>query len=285
MPFVFESSEDFLSSGDGIDVFLYRAAQETQRANVQFTANAVVILLEGYKEVFSPSGKISIRAGEGFFLKKGNYIMTEKFAVSTRYESLMIFFDDAMAIKLSAGMFRELEKSDGAFTELLKIPASANCFPFAQSVKAYLKADRHLTNNVGSLLSIKLQELFWLLAHAESGAAFVSFLSRLQNRGQHAVERLLEQHYREQISVEQLAFLGGYSLSTFKRRVEELYHTSPRKWIQERRLQEAYFLLKSTDKNVSEVCLEVGFENVSHFVKVFREKWGFTPGQAKDVSA
>ncbi|WP_224995217.1 AraC family transcriptional regulator [Cesiribacter sp. SM1] len=282
LPLIFKGSENYLSAGAGIDICLYRARQETVKANVQFTANAVIILLDGYKEVMSASHKIAIKAGEGFFLKKGNYIMTEKPAVSSHYESIMVFFDDAIAGRIAAGMHWQLHKSDSPLTELIRIPLAANCLSFAQSLKSYFNL-QSAVNGLAPLLEIKLQELFWLLAHADTGSQFLSFLKQLQNRESYSIERLMEQHYRASISLEQLAFLGGYSLSTFKRRVEDHYHTSPRKWIQERRLQEAFFLLKSTDMNVSEVSMEVGFENVSHFVKVFKEKWGITPGQAKTV--
>ncbi|WP_224994904.1 helix-turn-helix transcriptional regulator [Cesiribacter sp. SM1] len=280
LPLVFKASAGYMNSGAGIEVVSYRAEKETEKASVQLSTNAVVILLAGMKKVITPSGSITIKAGEGFFLKKGNYIMSEKFAVSRHYESLMVFFDDTVASKLSASMHPTIDKTSLPHAELLKLNATAHCHSFALSLRAYLDMQGS-KSFLHTLLEIKLQELFWLLIHTEGGEVFHLFLSQLHNRESHAIERLLEEHYKTAVSLEQLAFLGGYSLSTFKRRVEEIFHTSPRKWIQERRLQEALFLLKSSSLNVSEVSMEVGFDNVSHFVKVFKERWGFTPGQAK----
>ena len=87
----------------------------------------------------------------------------------------------------------------------------------------------------------------------------------------------MEQHYKESMPLEQLAFLGGYSLSTFKRKFKDAFQESPSRWIQSRRLQDARFLLTNTKKNINEIGFEVGFENISHFIQVFKNHFGATP--------
>jgi AraC-like DNA-binding protein len=89
----------------------------------------------------------------------------------------------------------------------------------------------------------------------------------------------MEQNYREPMPLEKLAFLGGYSLSTFKRKFKEVFQESPSRWIQHRRLQDARFLLSNTQKNINEIGYEVGFENISHFIQVFKAHFGATPGE------
>ncbi|GAB3162890.1 helix-turn-helix transcriptional regulator [Telluribacter humicola] len=284
LPYAFNHHPNRLVAGSGVEVILYQTDKETEKASVQFEQNAIVILLNGYKEVFTPAHKFCLHSGEGFFIKKGNYLMTEKPFVDKEYQSLLIFFDDKVAQEFATELLGEERLTEKSPSELIHIPASEHTVSFANSLKAYL-GSRQPAGNLDLLLSIKVKELFWLLAHSDSRDSFMGYLAHLHNRQVSSLEQLVEQHYRENISLEQLAFLGGLSLSTFKRRFEQTYQTSPRRWIQERRLRDAYFLLKSTEKNVSEVCFEVGFENVSHFVQAFKEKYGHTPKQLKLTGA
>ena len=66
-------------------------------------------------------------------------------------------------------------------------------------------------------------------------------------------------------------------MSAFKREFEAQFHASPAHWIKQKRLEQAAFLLKNANKNVSEVSMEIGYESVSHFIKAYKEKYGFTP--------
>jgi AraC-like DNA-binding protein len=47
--------------------------------------------------------------------------------------------------------------------------------------------------------------------------------------------------------------------------------------IQEKRLAQAAFLLKNTDRNVSDISLAVGYENASYFYRIFENKYGKSP--------
>jgi AraC-like DNA-binding protein len=75
----------------------------------------------------------------------------------------------------------------------------------------------------------------------------------------------------------ELARLSGRSLSAFKRDFEEHFRMSPGQWIRRKRLEHAHLLLRNTEKNVSEVSMEIGYESVSHFIKAYKLQYGFTP--------
>jgi AraC family transcriptional regulator, exoenzyme S synthesis regulatory protein ExsA len=53
----------------------------------------------------------------------------------------------------------------------------------------------------------------------------------------------------------------------------------PSRWLQERRLQEAYYLIKEQRKTPSDAYLDVGFEDLSHFSFVFKKKYGIPPSK------
>lgn len=91
----------------------------------------------------------------------------------------------------------------------------------------------------------------------------------------------MEDNFAYNLTLEEFARLCGRSLTTFKRDFAEAYHTSPGKWLIQKRLKYSKYLLETTDKNVTELAFECGFENTSHFIKVFRQTFGLTPLQYK----
>ncbi|WP_246001875.1 helix-turn-helix domain-containing protein [Mucilaginibacter gracilis] len=66
------------------------------------------------------------------------------------------------------------------------------------------------------------------------------------------------------------AKLVGRSLSTFKRDFTRLFETTPEKWLQQKRLEQAHYLVARKNLRPSEMHLEVGFENLSLISFAFR---------------
>ena len=87
----------------------------------------------------------------------------------------------------------------------------------------------------------------------------------------------LESNYMNDISMEEIANYTGRSLSTFKRDFKKCSTLSPREWLIHRRLEAAHELIRKGGLKVSEICFEVGFKNLSHFSKIYKERYGISP--------
>lgn len=87
----------------------------------------------------------------------------------------------------------------------------------------------------------------------------------------------LENNYMNDISMEEIANYTGRSLSTFKRDFKKCSSLSPREWLICRRLEAAHELIQKGERKVSEICFDVGFKNLSHFSKIYKEKYGIPP--------
>ncbi|MFI2742770.1 helix-turn-helix domain-containing protein [Zhouia sp. PK063] len=96
------------------------------------------------------------------------------------------------------------------------------------------------------------------------------------------LEAFMQKNYRFNIDLKRFAYLSGRSLSTFKRDFEKIFKTTPSKWLLKRRLQEAYFLLKEKNKKASEIYLDLGFQDLSHFSRVFKKEFGNSPTAIKN---
>ncbi len=86
----------------------------------------------------------------------------------------------------------------------------------------------------------------------------------------------IEEHYREgELSdlAEELHYDFYWLSKEIKKRTGQTYT----ELVQQKRLSQAGYLLKSTAMKVSDVAAAVGYENISYFHRIFRKKYGMTP--------
>jgi transcriptional regulator GlxA family with amidase domain len=86
----------------------------------------------------------------------------------------------------------------------------------------------------------------------------------------------------EQLRKLNVGFLArhlGASARTLARRFSAEYHTTPGKWIQQKRLEAARTLLETTRLGISEICFRVGYEDPASFGRLFSRTTGMTPGE------
>jgi AraC-like DNA-binding protein len=95
------------------------------------------------------------------------------------------------------------------------------------------------------------------------------------------LESFMLKNYHFNVELQRFAYLTGRSLSTFKRDFEKIFHTTPSRWLVQKRLEEAWHLIRDEGKTPSDVYLEVGFEDLSHFSFAFKKKYGLAPSLLK----
>lgn len=87
----------------------------------------------------------------------------------------------------------------------------------------------------------------------------------------------MDKNYIFNAPLERFAELSGRSLSTFRRDFVREFGTTPSLWLLNRRLEEAYRLIREERKKPSEIFLHLGFESLSHFTQSFKNKYEVTP--------
>ena len=93
------------------------------------------------------------------------------------------------------------------------------------------------------------------------------------------VQEWIEANHAQAITIEQMGREVGMAERTLKRRFQAATHLSPNLYLQRVRVDKAKKLLLATDLSVKAIAYEVGYENVSFFVRVFKKVVGQTPGQ------
>lgn len=91
------------------------------------------------------------------------------------------------------------------------------------------------------------------------------------------LHRVIEENLTTPDTLADLAYLSGRSLSSFKREFQRIYGAPPAKWIRGQRMEKARELLSTTPMIVTQVCYSLGFENLAHFSRIFKQKFGIAP--------
>lgn len=84
-------------------------------------------------------------------------------------------------------------------------------------------------------------------------------------------------HVEEDISLEELAAISGLSLSRFKSRFRQEVRSTPREYINVKKIQRAKILLTETEKSVTEIAFLLSFSSSSYFSALFRKLVGSSP--------
>jgi AraC-like DNA-binding protein len=88
---------------------------------------------------------------------------------------------------------------------------------------------------------------------------------------------LADARYFERLSVDDLARAAGLSRAHFSREFRRTFGESPHSYLLTRRLERAAALLRSTDRQVMEICLSVGLQSVGSFTTSFTRTYGCSP--------
>ena len=87
----------------------------------------------------------------------------------------------------------------------------------------------------------------------------------------------MDRAYAEPLDISALARLAYVSEAHFIRTFRATFGETPHRYLQRRRVERAMFLLRSTDRSVTDICLETGFTSLGTFSRTFREVVGETP--------
>lgn len=150
---------------------------------------------------------------------------------------------------------------------------------FFESLLPYIDNSKKLTAKIAEL---KFCEAIELLLQTDD--VFRTFLFNFQEPYKIDLELYMNQNYKYNIPLLSFAKLTGRSLSTFKRDFNRIFDTTPEKWLQQKRLEQAHFLIVERSQRPSDVYLEVGFQNLSHFSFAFKKLYGQTPTELQNTS-
>ncbi|MDN4165553.1 AraC family transcriptional regulator [Cytophagales bacterium LB-30] len=238
----------------------------------------IVFVLSGSAVINAQSLETLLGEGEGLMIKRTSSIKV--ISLKEDFTSLVCSLDiQVLSAILSTLPCYALEPNQVVCANQIRVPSIDSIKLLVKSLHSYHQNNFHLSPEWSEISENMIKEFFWLLYHSNIHKELSGFLYSIRRPNRFVFDDLIEKHFKDNLTLSELAHLGGYSISTFKRKFESIYNSTPGKLILNRRLEEAFFLLQNSDKTVNEICYEVGFKNPSHFIKSFKCRYGITPKQ------
>ncbi|MFL9483050.1 helix-turn-helix domain-containing protein [Chitinophagaceae bacterium LWZ2-11] len=269
---------DFKNNTGEIYLHYYESDKLSVKNKVTLELNLFSFLLEGEKEAHFNNSSLRIDNTKALLLSSGNCLMTEKISSKNKYRSILFFFDNnktqAFITKYAHLIPKHTNKDEHQ-------PVLA--FTKDDFIISYLNQLEHFLKSgiipAKEMLQLKFEELMLYMADKYPDI-FLSFIAKSNiNSIDHFFKATIESNINNNLSLQELAFLCNTSLSTFKRQFEKLYGVAPRKWLHEKRMQQAAFKLKHENARPAEIYYEFGYENLSGFIQAFKKEFGKTPGE------
>ena len=103
-------------------------------------------------------------------------------------------------------------------------------------------------------------------------------INRRMLRARDAMDRT----YAMQLDIRELAQVAHVSEAHFIRTFKDTFGETPHRYLQRRRVERAMFLLRETERSVTDICLDVGFTSLGTFSRTFSEIVGDTPTEYRN---
>lgn len=225
--------------------------------------------------VWSATEKLHLAPDHAVLLKCGTYFAD--FTGNLAAEPCEVY-----AVHLYPAILKEVYRADfpavmkpaAERTATREVPGSMLVTHFIESLALYF-AHPELMNP--ELLRLKIKELVLILLQTSGAGTLSALFLDLYSPRQATISEVVENHLHSDLSLEELAGLSGLSLSTFKREFQKQFRDTPANYLKDKRLEETQKLLLKTDLSVSEICYRVGFKDIAHFSRSFKQKYQVSP--------
>ena len=221
-------------------LILEKRLQQSQEARASYTSmHVLAVVVEGEQYVEIADGPSHhVRAGEAMLLRRGLYTVTDLIAApGADFTARLIYFT-------GRGV-----KPAGSKADTTEAPPP---FPFRVAWPSSRGSALKLLGRLPGIATV---------LRAPRRCDPVNFL---------------REHYDKALTLDDLAYLTGMSVSTFQRQFRRQTGESPRNWIIARRMAQARKLLQQ-GLAVARVAERVGYRNTSHFIATYRRTYGRTP--------
>ncbi|MDR4892018.1 MULTISPECIES: helix-turn-helix domain-containing protein [unclassified Chryseobacterium] len=254
------------------DKLVYSCAFESYRGHEEFIPDHFLgFQISGETHAFHEQGKTVIKENTVVLVRKNQLIRTIKYpSDNEKYQFVSITLDDETLRDYA---------TENKIAVHANFPESQRLFfepdDFFKSYFASLIPYIHKTKEVPpTLAALKVKEAIELILL--SNPDLKNLLFDFSEPHKIDLKEFMNKNFMFNVSVEAFAKLTGRSLSGFKRDFNKIFEMTPKQWLKEKRLKEAYYLIKNRDKKPSDIYLDLGFENLSHFYSSFKKKFGVT---------
>ena len=263
---VFDCSNVFIAS-------YFTDARDCAHCNREHT---LIYIHSGELEISERSSKTILRQGECAFMRRDNLMWLQKRVKEGKpYRSITLKFSNEFLREF----YQTLNRRDIP-TDARRDKSSLRIMPtnrpdirsLFESVIPYFDVGISPSDEI---LKLKMTEGMYAILNTDPNL-YASLFDFVESWKIDIME-FMEKNYMNELSMKEMAYYTGRSLSTFKRDFSHYSQLTPQKWLIQRRLKAAHELIRKGGKRVSEICYDVGFKNLSHFSRIDKEYFGVAP--------
>ncbi|OXG04118.1 AraC-like DNA-binding protein [Flavobacterium araucananum] len=238
----------------------------------QFIAEHFFLYLaKGTIEGYDGISKYHLKEGECCIVRKNHLARYNKQKQNGEFEKVVVILDTQFLEKFAIKhkIIAQNNTNEASFVHIRKSDLVPN---FILSLMPYYNDGGEIDDTFSN---IKREELLLILI--KENPELTDILFDFAPPEKIDLKAYMNRNYKFNISMERFAYLTGRSISGFKRDFAAIFSDTPSHWLIQRRLQEGYFLIEKKGKKPSDIYLDLGFEDLSHFSFAFKKKYGITP--------
>ena len=255
----------------------YTCVQEETKFGIWSDSNYFAFVLSGKKMWRTIYNDYEVSQGDILFIKKGANLTHQFF--DDEFCAIFFFIPDNFIKSFFAKNPTFLETSQKQLSEqdaVLSIKSNKLLENYCNSIGSYLTLDEKPNSE---LLKLKFEELLLSLCANKDHQNLTDYLISICQNQTYDMRRIMEENFAYNLKIEDYAKLCHMSLSKFKKTFKEHYNITPGLWLKQRKLDLALHRLLNSNLPINQLSFECGFEDPSHFIRVFKKKYGITPLQ------
>ena len=232
-------------------------------------------IIEGYKNVsVNKDKKFTYEPGQFILLPPNSKIHMD---IEVPTKALVFELNDSLLKKVTEKISIDMDVDYDSLKEnrffLGNIPSElGSCLNKLSDISAGNDKNKEF------LLDLCAQELFYNLIKIKG----VQQVINLEHDNPiHKSLKYIQDNIEQPIRIGQLAYDINMSEANFCNSFKKIVGVTPKEYITNLKLAKAKEMLRT--QNVTEVAFELGYENISHFIALFKTKYGITPKQYKSI--
>lgn len=253
----------------------YSSVKDSFKEKSILKRNAFSLVINGTKTMHFAEKTVYIKENEVHLLSAGNCIASVSIEGYKPFESLLVFFTDEVLSDFESKHAGLISKYRGKILKTdryIEFVKDDFLNHFIQSVLIAIKNGKQPSE---SMKQLKMQELFLHLAENQP-LKLLSFQHARTIPGvELKIRKVAEANIRNNLTIEELAFLSDVSASTFKRYFKKIYNSTPTEWNNRKRMELAGELLMK--EKPGDIWHKLGYETHTGFTKSFKKHFGVLP--------
>ena len=255
----------------------YTCMQEENKFGIWSHNNYFAFISSGKKMWKSIYHSYEVDEGDIIFVKKGANITHQFF--DDEFCAIFVFIPDDFIksfLKKNSALLNTSPKNFSGQDTVLRVESDELLDIYHYSIQSYLAMSQKPNQQ---LLLLKFEELMLSLFSNKKHKELTDYFISLCQNQEHQMSMVMENNFSYNLKLENYAQLCHMSLSTFKKCFKQYYNTTPAVWLKNKKIQLALQPVLTTDLSINQIAFECGFEDTSHFIRIFKEKYALTPLQ------